>query len=128
MGGVSTLRVFLYVGGAFFILLGIFGVVSPPAWLRKFSRWLGRVGNRLRPLVGLSPRETVYSGSLAPLGFDFDLGPISVDYWVGVAHEAPDKEKIEYLLRRDEEVRTGHVAGRSSRGTCHGKEAVTPNG
>lgn len=99
MGGI------VYLAGAGAEFVGIILVASPDLFpeARRLSRWieprLRRVENSLRRLVGLPARRRVVYGSAAgAIGFGGSAEGI-----VGFNPDATLDEKVEFLLRRNEQ-------------------------
>ena len=95
----------LYVLGAILELVGIAFVAAPDLvpGARRFSRWAAprwrRFENRVRRLVGLPPRAI----SVSVQGVTAAAVALGGTAIVTITHGATVEEKVEFLLRRDQE-------------------------
>jgi hypothetical protein len=103
---VSGLAIVLLVVGAVCEFIGIVAIGFPDFLPhgRRLSRWLRRrtrvVVNKLRRVLGLPPLQTVVYGQAA-LEASAALSGYAIK---GVSPAATIDEKVEFLLRRDEEA------------------------
>jgi hypothetical protein len=97
------LKATLYIAGAALELLGIVLVASPDLvpWALRLVQWIRprwrRIENRLRRLVGLSPRPIIHE---VGIGGAIAVGG-NVSAVVGIGPDRSVEEKVAFLLRRD---------------------------
>jgi hypothetical protein len=95
----------LYIAGAFIELVGIILVGSPDLFpqARRVSGWIGlgyrRVTNRFWRLIGRPRSKAVPLGPVGEVSMSGSLSGVKVMTSVGTV-----EQKVEFLLRRDEEA------------------------